>query len=55
VKKEKPEYFIFWVPALSLESFKQVYTEIVRILRIPTALEDKEDVHVKEDVKELVR
>lgn len=48
VKTEKPEYSIFWVPALSFESFEQACTEIVRIL-IPRAADDKED------VKELVR
>jgi tetratricopeptide (TPR) repeat protein len=49
VKEEKPEYSIFWVPALSLESFEQACTEIVRILPIARAAKEKED------AKELVR
>ena len=49
VKDSQPEYSVFWVPALSLESFEQACAEIARILRIPLATGDKED------VKELVR
>ncbi|OCK87193.1 kinesin light chain [Cenococcum geophilum 1.58] len=49
VKDSRPEYSIFWVPALSLESFEQACGEIARTLRIPLAAGDKED------VKELVR
>jgi tetratricopeptide (TPR) repeat protein len=49
VKDSWPEYSIFWVPALSLESFEQACGEIARTLRIPLAAGDKED------VKELVR
>ena len=49
VKREKPEYLIFWVSAVSLESFEQSCTEIARILRIPRPADDKTD------VKELVR
>jgi tetratricopeptide (TPR) repeat protein len=45
VKQEQPERSIFWVSALSLESFEQACAEIARILRIPRALEDKEDVN----------
>ena len=47
VKDSRPEYSIFWVPALSLESFEQACSEIVRTLQIPTGDND--------DVKELVR
>jgi hypothetical protein len=49
VKDSRPEYSIFWLPALSLESFEQACAEIARTLRIPPAAGDKED------VKELVR
>jgi len=49
VKDSRPEYSIFWVPALSLESFEQACGEIAWALRIPLAVGDKED------VKELVR
>ena len=49
VKKTQPEYSVFWMPALSMESFEQACTEIARTLGISQAAEDKED------VKELVR
>lgn len=48
VKEKMPEYSIFWVPALSLESFEQACAEIVRILQIRCAAENK-------DVKDLLR
>lgn len=34
VKKNKPEYSIFWVPALSRASFDQVYAEIFNKLQV---------------------
>jgi signal recognition particle GTPase len=48
VKNQKLEYSIFWVPAVSLETFEQACTEIARILYIPQADD-------KQDVKELVK
>ncbi|RDW64624.1 hypothetical protein BP6252_10275 [Coleophoma cylindrospora] len=49
VKREKSEYSIFWVPALSLESFEQTFTKIARILKLPqTSLEQG-------DIKDLVK
>ncbi|KAJ9634903.1 hypothetical protein H2199_008767 [Coniosporium tulheliwenetii] len=47
-KENKPDYSIFWVPALSDGSFEQAYTEIARRLSINKAAED-------EDPKESVR
>ncbi|KAJ2997857.1 hypothetical protein NUW58_g514 [Xylaria curta] len=47
VKETKPDYSIFWVPALSDESFEQAYAEIARRLDIQA----KND----EDKKMLVR
>jgi tetratricopeptide (TPR) repeat protein len=49
VRDEQPERSIFWIPALSLESFEQACAEIARILKIPQPLEDKRD------IKELVK
>jgi nucleoside phosphorylase len=49
VKEMQPEYSIFWVPALSMESFEQAYTGIARALRIPYAAGGEEN------VKELVQ
>lgn len=49
VKRERLEYSVFWVPAVSLESFEQACTEIARILQIPQVADDKQD------VKELVK
>ena len=49
VKKTQLEYSVFWMPALSMESFEQACAQIARILGISQAAEDKED------VKELVR
>ncbi|KAI1426992.1 hypothetical protein F5Y12DRAFT_739426 [Xylaria sp. FL1777] len=47
VKETKPDYSVFWVPALSDGSFKQAYTEMARRL----------DIRIKddEDLKECVR
>jgi tetratricopeptide (TPR) repeat protein len=47
-KEIRPDYSVFWVPALSAESFEQAYTEIGRRLVIPKASED-------EDPRESVR
>jgi tetratricopeptide (TPR) repeat protein len=49
VKKDRPEYSIFWVPVLSMESMEQACSNIARVLGIPQAADDKED------TKELVR
>lgn len=49
VKRERPEYSVFWVSAVSLESFEQTCREVVRLLQIPQPADDKTD------VKELVR
>ncbi|MCJ1309581.1 hypothetical protein MMC25_003241, partial [Agyrium rufum] len=46
VKRERAAYSVFWVPAVSLESFEQACTEIARILQIPQAANDKQDVKV---------
>lgn len=42
IKDKRPEYSIFWVPALSIESFKQACFDVVRTIGIPTSSEDKE-------------
>jgi hypothetical protein len=49
VKETQPEYSIFWVPALSMESFEQAYASVARALRIPYLAGGEED------VKELVQ
>jgi tetratricopeptide (TPR) repeat protein len=49
VKRQRLEYSVFWVPAVSLETFEQACREIARILQIPQAADDKQD------VKELVK
>jgi hypothetical protein len=49
VLDEHPDVSVFWVPALSAETFEQAYGEIARLLEIPGAAEGKAD------VKELVR
>jgi hypothetical protein len=49
VKETQPEYSIFWVPALSMESFEQAYAGVARALRIPYVAGGEED------VKELVQ
>lgn len=47
VKESWPEVSIFWVAAVSMESFEQACGEIVRALHVPQAAD--------EDVKELVK
>ena len=42
VKKHRPEYSIFWVPALSRATFEQAYTEIARILPLRNIGADKD-------------
>jgi hypothetical protein len=49
VKEPQPEYSIFWVSALSMESFEQACTSVARALRIPQGTGGEED------VKELVQ
>jgi tetratricopeptide (TPR) repeat protein len=49
VKASWPEYSVFWIPALSMESMEQACSDIARIRGIPPAVDDKED------IKELVR
>ncbi|CAN9239159.1 unnamed protein product [Alternaria alternata] len=48
VKEAQPEWSIFWVPAVSMESFEQACAEIVQALHIPQSAD-------KEDAKELVK
>ncbi|RAR09054.1 kinesin light chain 2 [Stemphylium lycopersici] len=48
VKEAQPEWSIFWVPAMSIESFEQACAEIVQMLHIPQSAD-------KEDAKELVK
>lgn len=49
IKKTNPEFSIFWMPVLSIESFEKACTDIARLLEIPqTAVE-------QEDPKESVR
>lgn len=48
VKEAQPEWSIFWVPAVSMESFEQACAEIVQTLHIPQSAD-------KEDTKELVK
>ena len=48
VKESRPEYSIFWVPALSTETFELAYREIARRCSVRTNAEE-------EDPKELVR
>ena len=49
VKETQLEYSIFWVSALSMESFEQAYAGVARALRIPYVAGGEED------VKELVQ
>ncbi|KAF2819663.1 purine and uridine phosphorylase [Ophiobolus disseminans] len=44
VKETLPEWFIFWMPALSMESFEQACASVGRALCIPQAPGSKEDV-----------
>jgi hypothetical protein len=47
VRERWPEYSILWVPALSMESFKQACASVAKALRIPQAGD--------EDMKEVVQ
>lgn len=49
VKKSRPEYSIFWVAALSAESFEHAYAEIARKVHLNQTAGNQED------VKELVK
>ncbi|KAF2202860.1 TPR repeat protein, partial [Delitschia confertaspora ATCC 74209] len=49
VKETRPDFSIFWVPALSMESFEQTYGYIARMLGIHQPAGNEED------VKELVK
>jgi tetratricopeptide (TPR) repeat protein len=49
VKRIRPEYSVFWITAMSTQSFEQSCTEIARTLGITQAAEGKED------AKELVK
>jgi tetratricopeptide (TPR) repeat protein len=48
VKETWPEVSIFWMPALSIESFEQACADIARVLHMPQAAGE-------EDAKQLVR
>lgn len=50
VKDQWPDYSIFWVPVLSMETFEQACVSIVKNLGIPQVADDKED--IKERVKQ---
>ncbi|KAF2629468.1 hypothetical protein BU25DRAFT_457128 [Macroventuria anomochaeta] len=43
VKEAQPEWSIFWVPALSMESFEQACVEIAWALQIPQTADGEED------------
>jgi tetratricopeptide (TPR) repeat protein len=43
VRERWPEFSIFWVPALSMESFEQACVEIARLLSIPQAIDGNDD------------
>ncbi|KAI1317286.1 P-loop containing nucleoside triphosphate hydrolase protein [Xylariaceae sp. FL0255] len=49
VKATRPDYSVFWVPALSNKSFEQAYTEMARRLGIRV---DKKDEDLKESVRQ---
>ncbi|KAF2812814.1 TPR repeat protein [Mytilinidion resinicola] len=49
VKESWPEFSIFWVPALSMESFEQACAEAARLLGIPQAANGEDD--IKEQFK----
>jgi hypothetical protein len=44
VKERWPEYSIFWVPALSIESFEQACLGVARALRILQAAGSDKDI-----------
>jgi hypothetical protein len=43
VKERWPEYSVFWVAALSMESFEQACVGVAKALRIPQAAGGDED------------
>ncbi|KAF2269765.1 TPR repeat protein [Lojkania enalia] len=43
VKERWREFSIFWVPALSMESFEQACTEVLRLLGVPKAADGEDD------------
>ncbi|KAH8723879.1 kinesin light chain, partial [Phaeosphaeriaceae sp. PMI808] len=43
-REQQPAHAIFWVPAVSRESFEQAYREIGALLRIPGIADDNADV-----------
>ncbi|KAJ5020568.1 hypothetical protein PSV08DRAFT_412915 [Bipolaris maydis] len=49
VKERWPEISVFWVPALSMETFEQACAEVVRMLGVPKATDGEDD--VKEQFK----
>jgi tetratricopeptide (TPR) repeat protein len=51
VKEKWPEFSVFWLPALSVETFEQACTSVAKALRIPQAANQEKE----EDVKELVK
>lgn len=50
VKDTRPECSIFWVPAVSIESFEQAFLEIAALLQIPDFEDSKVD-DIKQSVK----
>ncbi|KAF2198292.1 kinesin light chain [Delitschia confertaspora ATCC 74209] len=45
-RERQPDHAVFWVPALSQETFEQAYREIGTLLRIPGIADDKADIKV---------
>ncbi|KAF2474350.1 TPR repeat protein [Lindgomyces ingoldianus] len=43
VRENWPDFSVFWVPALSMESFEQACTEVLRLLGMPQATNGKGD------------
>src|SRR4051812_40001624 len=43
-RKQRPTHAIFWVPAVSQESFEQAYREIGNLLRIPGVADSKANI-----------
>jgi hypothetical protein len=43
VKEAQPVWSIFWVPAVSMESFEQACAKIVQALRIPQRGTEEDD------------
>jgi tetratricopeptide (TPR) repeat protein len=44
VKADWPDYSVFWIPALSMETVEQACNEIARIRKIPQAADGKKDI-----------